>query len=83
MLEAQEPKYDVIDGRIVNRKTGEPIPDDEPIMIFRAKDQHAHQAIAYYIECCANAEHQEIVARRLDDFRRFGNDHLERMKEPD
>jgi hypothetical protein len=35
----QEPKYTIgAKGRIVNRATGEAIPDGEPIMILRAKD---------------------------------------------
>jgi hypothetical protein len=37
----QERKYDAVDGKIVNRATGKPIPDDEPIVIFRAKDKLA------------------------------------------
>jgi hypothetical protein len=50
LSEQQEPKYG-IDGRtarIINRATGQPIPDDEPVIIFRAKDDMALEALTAY-----------------------------------
>lgn len=82
--EAQEPKYTINDhGRIVNRATGVAIPDEEPIMIFRAKDAEAGDAIDYYIDCCADENHQRVVSARVESFRKFASEHPERMKEPD
>jgi hypothetical protein len=83
MKPEQEPKYDVdYHNRIMNRETCEPIPDDEPIFILRAKDKNAALAIAYYKKLCANEKHQEDVNRRLHDFVEFAHNHPERMSEP-
>lgn len=85
MLKSQEPKYDAEQGsgRIFNRQTKMVIPDDEPVMIFRARDTHAAAAIAFYANICHNPEHREIVNRRLAEFQRFAEAHPNRMKEPD
>ena len=39
MRMAQDAKYDVCNERIGNRRTGELIPDDESVFIFRTKDR--------------------------------------------
>jgi len=84
MLESQEPKYRVDEsGRIVNRQSGEAIPDDEPVMIFRARDKNAAPMIAYYRKLCSNQQHKEIVGERLHHFVDFIHEHPDRMKEPD
>jgi hypothetical protein len=81
---AQEPKYSVnAEGRIFNRVSGEAIPDDEPVMIFRARDKNAAPMIVHYIKLCADEHHREIVAARLYDFIEFMHAYPERMKEPD
>lgn len=83
---AQEPKYTVgtRDGRICNRATGKPIPDDEPVFILRAKDVHASAALAAYLEEVFNdPEHAEAVQARIDAFDAFAAAHPERMKHPD
>lgn len=80
----QEPKYDVTtDGKIINRLSREVIPDDEPVMIFRARDKNAAPMIAYYRKLCSDPQHKEIVGERLHDFIDFIHEHPERMKEPD
>lgn len=80
----QEPKYDVNgEGRIVNRVSGEVIPDDEPVMIFRARDKNAAPMIAYYAKLCSDPEHKAIVKERLHHFVDFIHEHPDRMKEPD
>lgn len=48
MLQSQEPKYGISDGRIVNRRPGEAIPDDEPVFVLRAKDRLAIRALTAY-----------------------------------
>lgn len=81
----QEPKYTVSskDGRIVNRSTGKPIPDDEPVFILRAKDPHAARAIQYYIDLCKNADHRAVAKSRLLDFIEFAAKNPDRLREPD
>lgn len=84
MKPEQEPKYDVnADGRIFNRATGQVIPDDEPVFIFRARDRHAIKALKYYANVCTDDDHVAVVERRVDDFRAFRKMHPDRMKEPD
>lgn len=78
-----EPKYDIENGKIVNAVTREPIPDDEPIMIFRGKDVKARYAISAYMNNVENLRHWEAVGERFKDFSKFAMDHPDRMKEPD
>lgn len=83
MREAQEPKYDVRDGRIVNRRTGEPIPDDEPVFVLRAKDRRALRALIAYYAAITDPGHAKAIAARIEDFRAFSRAHPKRMQEPD
>jgi hypothetical protein len=79
----QEPKYTVRDGHIANRASGDTIPDEEPVFIFRARDRHAAAVLEFYAKMVHDTAHFEAVCGRLDDFRRFSKEHPERMKEPD
>lgn len=85
LSQAQEPKYTTAtaSGRIVNRATGKPIQDDEPIMIFRAQDKNVVPMLWSYYDTCVNADHRAVIKSRIADFERFAKEHPERMKEPD
>ena len=84
MKPTQEPKYDVnIAGQICNRATGEPIPDDEPVFIFRARDRKARKALVDYLHACDDDGHRDAIEKRVIDFTRFAERHPDRMKEPD
>lgn len=78
-----DPKYAVVDGQFINRASGEAIPDDEPVFIFRARDRHAAAVIEAYANTCENDQHREIVLVCVADFLRFAQAHSDRMKEPD
>ena len=82
MLKTQEPKYDAVNGRIVNRASGKAIPDDEPVFILRASDRKAAKALAYYLRQCDDSDHRSAIRQRLADFMSFDEQHPERMKEP-
>ena len=71
------------DGRIVNRRTGDPIQDDERIFVFRAKDRLALTAFIAYYAAITNPEHARAVAARIEAFKAFAAGHPERMGEPD
>ena len=71
------------DGRIVDRHTGQPIPDDEPIFVFRAKYRRALTALTAYYAAITNPEHAKAVAVRIESFKAFAAGHPERMREPD
>lgn len=83
MLKSQEPKYDAIDGKIVNRATGEAIPDDEPVFILRAKDIRAVGLLQRYLQYCTDPGHRCAIHNRIADFQRFAREQYARMKEPD
>jgi len=40
-------KYKIVGDKIVSKDTGEPIPDDEPIVIIRARDVVSKKAIGF------------------------------------
>ena len=79
----QEPKYGIRENRLFNRASGEFIPLDEPVFIFRARDKLAAQALTDYRFHCADEQHRAAIALRFIDFERFANDHPDRMKYPD
>lgn len=83
MNTTQEPKYTIENGKLVNRQSGEAIPDDEPVMIFRARDQRAASAIAFYYRGVIDDEHRTAVGLRLAQFNAWAEAHPDRMKEPD
>lgn len=80
---SQEPKYGIRDNRLFNRASGEFIPEDEPVFIFRARDTHAVNILAGYAREVLNAEHASAVWSRVDDFKRFWDANPDRMKQPD
>jgi hypothetical protein len=79
----QESKYTISGNAIVNRASGEAIPSDEPIFIFRARDRQACSILGEYAQLCENAAHREAVNERFIQFGEWADAHPERMKEPD
>lgn len=83
MIVTQEPKYGITDdGKIINRKTGNIIPDDEPVFILRARDIHALNTLAFYFNSCRVPGHKQVVMERIVQFRDFCLSHQDRMREP-
>lgn len=80
LTKQQEPKYG---GMLFNRASGEAIPTDEPVFIFRARDKWAVMAIAGYMRMLPHDAHRKAVLDRVNEFQMFTQDHPERMKEPD
>lgn len=83
MESLRDEKYEIRNGKIINRSSGRPIPDGEPVFIFRAQDRKTLTALEAYILACENQSHREAVKKRYADFIRFSVKHPERMKEPD
>lgn len=83
----QDPKYDIevtMGGAyLVNAATGKPIPADEPIFLFRAKDKRAVSALMGYRNDCEDREHIEAVEQRIEEFEQFAISHSSVMSEPD
>jgi hypothetical protein len=81
-----DPKY--VTGPIVNSATGEAIPADEPVFLFRARDIHAVTVLEFYGELInddpeCDSEHHIAVLRRIEDFYNFRHTQGDRMKRPD
>lgn len=84
MLESQEPKYkvDLVTGRILDRVTGDEIPDDEPIFIFRGRDALAAETLRHYFHQLEQGAHTLAVWARIRDFDQFAAAHPDRMRVP-
>lgn len=79
---AEDRKFKFEDGRFVNRVSGEAIPDDEPVIIFRARDRNALKVLGYYQEICEDAHHKQAIQDRIDEFENYWVNNPDRMKEP-
>ena len=79
----QEPKYKIENGQLVNRQSGQPIPPDEPVIVFRARDVYAATILEHYAKMLPTGDHRQAVMIRAAQFRNWGNEHPDRMKEPD
>lgn len=79
-------KYEVQDGQLVKSTTGEPIPYDEPIFILRGRDNLAVKTLEVYAMLSETADctdyHVRGVAEAVERFRKFREEHPERMKQP-
>jgi hypothetical protein len=84
----QEPKYTTDGKSIINRASGEAIPHDEPVFIFRARDKFALNALNHYRDLFEplrrdTRQHRMAVNERCDDFYEFAINNPNRMKSPD
>lgn len=79
----QEPKYTTDGHSIVNRASGEAIPPDEPVFVFRGRDIHAREALEAYACVLTPGAHRDAVVARIADFAGFAYAHPERMKAPE
>lgn len=77
-----ERKYKIKDGQIVKRIGEKPIPDGEPLFIFRAKDRKALAALVAYNMILDNLDQKAEVTKSINDFRAFQEKNPEKMKEP-
>lgn len=79
----QDKKYDIEHNRLINAASGEPIPADEPIFIFRAKDKHLLKVLAEYRMMCENDEHVGAVEQREVEISEWQQRTRHRIGEPD
>jgi len=78
-----ERKYKIRDGKLVDRVTEKPIPDNEPLFIFRAQDRKALPALCAYLMILDNLNHKANVNKSIKDFCEFQEKNPQLMKEPD
>lgn len=71
---------------IVKISNGEVLPEDEPLMLIRARDRIAIPGLLKYRELCVADGCNDYILGLLDEtieeFRRFETTHPERMKQP-
>lgn len=79
---AEDRKFKFEDGRFVNRVSGEAIPDDEPVIIFRARDRHSLAVLRFYQDLASDDHHRQAIGDRIAEFTDYQNTHPERLKEP-
>jgi len=75
-----------VEGSIVNVQSGVAIPEDEPIFILRARDEIALSTLVAYratalVRC--RPDHLASLNLLIDQFRKFAEDHPDRLKVPD
>ncbi len=90
MVKLIDGKYQIIaphadDIRIIN-ELSQAIPEDEPMILFRARDRHALAMLHAYLQICIedNCKSRHIVGiqKRIAAFGEFAREHPERMKQP-
>lgn len=63
------------------------IPDDEPVIVFRAQDGLTRGVLAHYLKLCDQAgspvRHQRLVAETLARFTRWQEEHPDEVRVPD
>ncbi len=71
---------------LVKISNGEPIPEEEPVHIFRARDKYAIPALYFYrqfgIKKGCNDYHEAGINAQIERFEKFEEEHSDRMKIP-
>lgn len=82
----QDPKYCFLNDRIWSHNGGYWIPEDEPVIVFRGKDQASIAAIIGYLSCLEKQvqtehvkEHIKTAKERLNAFADFQDSNPERI----
>jgi len=75
-----------LDGEKILHPSGAEIPMDEPLWLFRARDQFALQTLRYYLKVCKAhgcTQYQlEGIKTAMDKFGEFKRNHSDHMKQP-
>lgn len=63
------------------------IPDDEPVIVFRARDMTTPDLLAYYLMRCVKKgspmRHLELIIGSIERFRSWQRDNPDKVKVPD
>jgi hypothetical protein len=63
------------------------IPDDEPVIVFRARDRLTMPLLEYYQQLCQGAgspqRHLELIGKTHDEFGRWQEAHPDQVRTPD
>ena len=75
-------KYMIKNNQLDKRIGEKPIPDNEPLFIFRAKDRKALSALVAYNMILDNLDQKAEVTKSINDFRAFQESNPDKMAEP-
>lgn len=75
-----------VHGVGIFKNNGDQVPDDEPLILFRARDRIALPMLAAYRRLCLDDNVTQFQIDALDlviaDFQKFATDYPDRMKQP-
>lgn len=81
-----------IDGKYktsgdITKQDGTPVPEDEPLILFRAKDKLLPELLGHYLEQCRAAgspeQHLSTLQQRIDAIKQWQAANPDRVKIPD
>ena len=79
-------RFHIENGRLIKTSNGEPIPQEEPVIILRGRDHLALPLMEHYREMCVkdgcNDYFLEEVDKSIEEFRQFKIQYYNRMKQP-
>jgi hypothetical protein len=75
-----DPKYDVVDGRLWHREGRYFVPAEEPVMLLRGKDPVALAMIRTYLESGVDESHRASATERMEAFATYQAKYPERTK---
>lgn len=71
----------------IQKLDGTPIPDDEPLMLFRGKDSILPALLEQYLKLCQEAgsppEHLNGIRQHSEELRAWQAAHPDRVRRPD
>lgn len=77
--------YDNKYGRVTTEHGD--IPDDEPVIVFRARDMTTVDLLAYYLMRCVKKDspkrHLDLIVQTIDTFRTWQAQNRDKVKVPD
>lgn len=63
------------------------IPDDEPVIVFRARDMNTRGVLAHYLKMCdqggSPVRHLRLIAETLHKFTAWQEQHPDQVRVPD
>jgi hypothetical protein len=63
------------------------IPDDEPVIVFRARDKMVAPMLKFYLELCATnsspPRHLSLIQRAAAEIARWQSEHPDQVRQPD
>ena len=70
-------------GRVYNLQSGREIPEDEPVLLFRAQDCHLPRLLEQYAAMCQNEAHSMAIHARRAEVMEWQDNCPAKIKEPD